>query len=64
VALCNQAKRSKAVAKTEKKKARVNFEEMAKRHNAKIVSSSQDFDTMFRSYKIKKERCHGENAME
>jgi len=54
-----EAKDTRAVAKSEKTKAQKNHYEMVKRHNAKLVSLSQDFDCIFRAQKIQKEHYHG-----
>ena len=58
-AVCSNAKVARANAKKEEARAKINCEEMTKRHNARIFSLSQDFDTIFRTNGVKKEHYHG-----
>jgi len=39
-------------------KAKLNCDEMVKRHNSRLFSLSQGFDVIFCSHNIKKEHCH------
>jgi len=57
--LLKQATAAKQVAKRNEVKARANFKEQGKQHNARLHSLSQAFDTIFCSHKITKEHCHG-----
>jgi len=59
VALYHAAQTARANAKTEESKAKQVFDEMVKRHNAKVISLQQDYDTICRSHNIKKEHYHG-----
>lgn len=54
-ALQREAQDAKANVKSEETKAKKQFDEMVKRHNAKLFSLSQRFDCIFRSHKTKKE---------
>jgi len=58
-ASATQAKEARIIAKDLEKKIRDAYEEMAKRHCAKLQSLSQDFDVTFRANNINKEHCHG-----
>jgi len=58
VALLKQAKQASVEAKANKVKAKANFEETIKQHNARLYSLSQEIDVIFRSHKIKKEHYH------
>jgi len=57
--LYRNAKAAKAEAKAKQAKAKINFDEMVKRHNSRMYSLSQTYDVIFRSHKIKKEHYHG-----
>jgi len=59
MALCREAKVTLAEAKAEQSKAKVVFDEMVKRHNSRLFSLSQTYDTIFRNNKIQKEHYHG-----
>ena len=59
LALHRETKTATKEAKSEQQEAKTTFDEMVKRHNARLVSLSQSYDTMFRSHQIKKEHYHG-----
>jgi len=58
-ALYNDATAARVKAKDEEKKAKKTYDEMVKRHNARLHSLSQTYDTIFRSHNIRKEHYHG-----
>jgi len=53
------AKEARTIEQEERKKAKNVFDEMVKRHNARLFSLSQAFDVIFRSHNIRKECYHG-----
>ena len=55
----NDAKKANKDAAREEKKAKDNYDEMTKRHWARLCSLSQTFDSIFRANGIKKEHYHG-----
>jgi len=59
LALYRECKALRLAAKAEQSKAKICFDQMIKRHNSRLFSLSQAFDTIFRSNKIKKEHYHG-----
>jgi len=59
IALFKEAKSAKVAARREEKKAKNNFDDMAKCHRARLYSLSQRFDNIFRDNGIKKEHHHG-----
>jgi len=52
-------KEARLEAKSDEVKSKKVYEEMIKRHNARLCSLSQSFDSIFRSKNIRKEHCHG-----
>ena len=57
--LLKDAEQARKAARQGERKAKLNFEEMVKRHNSRVYSLSQAFDCTFRANNIKKEHCHG-----
>ena len=59
VARYNEAKQANKIAAKEEKKAKDTYNEMTKRHRARLHLLSQTFDTIFRANGIKKKHYHG-----
>ena len=59
VAHLNTAKEARAEAKSNEVQAKKTYDEMVKRHSARVYSLSQRFDCIFRSKNIRKEHYHG-----
>jgi len=59
VALHNNARQARVNATVEVRKAKLKYDEMTKRHNARLFSYSQSLDVAFCRNNIKKEHYHG-----
>ena len=57
--LLRDATETRGEAKAAERKAKLVYDEMVKRHNSRLFSLSQSFDTVLRSNNTKKEHCHG-----